>query len=301
MGEIYTPAELSQRYEEQIAAAMPAAREMARYGLNPLPEGSWTKRREILRLKWGWGNSKYAASGTIPVGIAPLLRCKYPGACAAYCLARQSKWRSADTVKNRAWNTALVDAALEISPARLATIIATDLAWIRAHRPEFTVVRINDSGDFFSADYARAWFLAARNCPDWAFYAYTKSAPILGALKTRKPRNLAIWRSVGANAACRKYAPKGWLAKTPLTPILDETKKRENAQAGHERAQWLKDHPGAVKLSSAAVEAEMARASARGEKHDLYLRSGWGAGTVLALFLIAIGVSRLRGAAAPQA
>ena len=39
------------------------------------------------------------------------------------------------------------------------------------------VVRVHDSGDFFSQEYFDAWLEVARGRPRTRFYAYTKSLP----------------------------------------------------------------------------------------------------------------------------
>lgn len=57
------------------------------------------------------------------------------------------------------------------------------------------VVRIHDSGDFFSEAYIAVWMEIARQRPDILFYAYTKSVTMFR--KASLPSNLLICYSLG--------------------------------------------------------------------------------------------------------
>lgn len=60
-------------------------------------------------------------------------------------------------------------------------IVRNDLEWfvaeiireIRKHKIQF--VRIHVTGDFFSADYVKAWNTIVKACPDVQFWTYTKT------------------------------------------------------------------------------------------------------------------------------
>lgn len=58
-------------------------------------------------------------------------------------------------------------------------------------------VRIHDSGDFFDADYLRAWLTIARQTPDVLFYAYTKAVAMLKAVGPEAPPNFLWCYSLG--------------------------------------------------------------------------------------------------------
>ena len=60
-------------------------------------------------------------------------------------------------------------------------------------------VRIHVSGDFFSAEYFRAWCLVARFHPLVTFYAYTKSLKIWVANREYVPVNFRLIASKGGN------------------------------------------------------------------------------------------------------
>jgi len=57
--------------------------------------------------------------------------------------------------------------------------------------------RIHVGGDYYSADYFRAWCRAASWNPDRLFYGYTKSLPIWVANIKQVPPNMVLTASVG--------------------------------------------------------------------------------------------------------
>lgn len=59
------------------------------------------------------------------------------------------------------------------------------------------VVRVHDSGDFFSQDYFDAWMEAARHRPRTTFYAYTKGLPFWCRRKGVVPDNFLLTASYG--------------------------------------------------------------------------------------------------------
>ena len=58
-------------------------------------------------------------------------------------------------------------------------------------------VRIHDTGDFFSADYFKAWCAISDATPDVLFYAYTKEVAMVKSLDDCRPENLVIIFSMG--------------------------------------------------------------------------------------------------------
>jgi hypothetical protein len=60
-------------------------------------------------------------------------------------------------------------------------------------------VRIHVSGDFFSAEYFRAWCQIAAAHPDKVFYAYTKSLKIWAENREWVPSNFRLIASKGGN------------------------------------------------------------------------------------------------------
>ena len=84
-------------------------------------------------------------------------------------------------------------------------------------------VRVHVSGDFYSADYVRAWIAVARACPGTRFYAYTRSwrvphlAPALAELA--RLRNVRLWYSCDRDTGIPDRVPRrvklAWMMTTP--------------------------------------------------------------------------------------
>jgi hypothetical protein len=60
-----------------------------------------------------------------------------------------------------------------------------------------TMVRIHESGDFFSKEYFVLWCIIAEQHPELKFYAYTKSLKIVHEMRAHIPANLYITASYG--------------------------------------------------------------------------------------------------------
>jgi hypothetical protein len=57
------------------------------------------------------------------------------------------------------------------------------------------VIRIHDSGDFYSREYLHKWFKVMESLPQVKFYAYSKSLPLLDGVKL--PANFTLIKSEG--------------------------------------------------------------------------------------------------------
>ena len=87
----------------------------------------------------------------------------------------------------------------------LAFAVQDPDGWEQAMKDELTArrfdgaaVRIHDSDDFFSADYARAWLRIIRSAPNTRFYAYTKEVRLHDQLlQPESPPNAAWVLSLG--------------------------------------------------------------------------------------------------------
>ena len=144
-----------------------------------------------LHLKWSTGNEKLKKLDTISFNL-PAFRsadgfhvCPQAGACATLCYARQGRYLMPQVAASRESNLAVVRGDL---PAFI-TQATEDLSRIKNK-----IVRVHDSGDFFSQEYMDAWFTIARLFPKKTFYAYTKS---LHLDRSRKPKNFQLVQSIG--------------------------------------------------------------------------------------------------------
>jgi len=62
-------------------------------------------------------------------------------------------------------------------------------------RRKADVIRIHDSGDFYSREYLHKWFKVMDSMPHVKFYAYSKSLPLLDGIKL--PANFTLIKSEG--------------------------------------------------------------------------------------------------------
>jgi len=62
------------------------------------------------------------------------------------------------------------------------------------------VIRVHDSGDFYSLGYWKKWAQIMQEFPDVSFYAYTKMVPFFRLLKGKLPPNFIVIYSEGGKA-----------------------------------------------------------------------------------------------------
>ena len=144
-----------------------------------------------LNLKWSFNNSKLEKLDTVSFNI-PAFRsaggfetCPKAGACATLCYARQGRYIMPGVQAPREFNLAIARNDIEAFTA----YAVADLKQIKNK-----IVRVHDSGDFFSQAYMDAWFYVARQFPEKKFYAYSKS---LHLDRSKCPKNFQIIQSVG--------------------------------------------------------------------------------------------------------
>ena len=142
-------------------------------------------------LKWSFGNEKLKKLDTVSFNI-PAFRsadgfktCPKAGACATLCYARQGRYMMPQVAATREFNLAVARGPKQ----EFIRQVCEDLSHIGNR-----IVRIHDSGDFFSQSYLNAWFHVAEQFPEKKFYAYTKS---LHLDSSQCPDNFQIVQSVG--------------------------------------------------------------------------------------------------------
>lgn len=120
--------------------------------------------------------------------------CPNAGLCAAGCYARSGAY---------AWSN--VQAAYErrLELTQSVDFVATIGAEIEKmlvnskRRKRQLVLRIHDSGDFYSPKYQLAWYHVARAFPEIVFYAYTKQIAQSIVLELKRPSNFTLIYSQG--------------------------------------------------------------------------------------------------------
>lgn len=125
-----------------------------------------------LVLRWSFGNAKLKRTRTVSFNLPAFKSaegfkvCPGAGICAGVCYARQGRYMLPEVKHAREINLAIVRADL----ALFERLAISDLERIRQK-----IVRVHDSGDFFSQDYLAAWFRVIAHFPDRRFYCYSKS------------------------------------------------------------------------------------------------------------------------------
>jgi len=162
---------------------------------------------KVLKAKWVEGNAKLLKSSkgkyrVLGFGIpadhnfvhagVQMNTCPKALACKAVCYAKQGRYVMDNVVKARKHNL-----RMSLRPTFVRHMIA-DLNQMvvrsKVCRKPYNVVRLHDSGDFYSQEYLNAWATIAATFPHVIFYAYTKS---LHLSFDNVPANLRITQSVG--------------------------------------------------------------------------------------------------------
>jgi len=110
--------------------------------------------------------------------------CPFAGTCAIGCYAKQGTYT---------WSNVATAYETHLRLARSKEFIPTVDAEIK--RRKVKVLRIHDSGDFFSPAYRDAWLEIIRRNPLTQFYAYTKAHPLF--INVSLPCNFILIKSLG--------------------------------------------------------------------------------------------------------
>ena len=94
-------------------------------------------------------------------------------------------------VRHARWHNFDLLAKVKNDPFAMASLILSSLD------KSVKIVRIHVSGDFFNAQYFRAWCYVAMHRPETKFYAYTKSVNIVADNLHMIPENLVLTLSEG--------------------------------------------------------------------------------------------------------
>lgn len=136
--------------------------------------------------KISWGNSKLKLDGIASFNIPPVSTCPARGICERYCYATQGQQWMKSGYKRRvaAYKATLADDFVHVMTAHLVS-------------ERVKILRIHDSGDFYSPQYMIQWFKIAEALPNVTFYAYTKQVILMRKLWDKKPDNLKLIQSIG--------------------------------------------------------------------------------------------------------
>ena len=139
-----------------------------------------------MKLTFSKGNKKLPK--TTGIFNLPAAR-TCPGktsACSAYCYAIRPERYWPEVAPSRENNLAL--SRRGDFPLRLGIALS--------YLPNQPVIRVHESGDFYSLAYIRAWLAVIRQYPQKVFYAYTRSFGLFAQVPvSEKPANFKLMAS----------------------------------------------------------------------------------------------------------
>lgn len=133
-----------------------------------------------------WNNSKLKADGIASFNLPPISTCPARGECEKYCYATQgNQWFKSGYLRRvAAYKATLQDDFVQVMTAHLVS-------------ERVRILRIHDSGDFYSPQYLMRWVEIANALPNVVFYAYTKQVFLIKKLSDKIPTNLKLIQSLG--------------------------------------------------------------------------------------------------------
>ncbi len=123
-----------------------------------------------------------------------LRTCPNAGSCASGCYAKSGTYNFNNVIKAYEDRLQLTQDKdfIEIMSAEI------NLKYLKSKtKGNKCLIRIHDSGDFYSKDYARAWIRIIENNPNVEFYAYTKMVQLFEDYIAILPKNFKVIYSFG--------------------------------------------------------------------------------------------------------
>lgn len=154
------------------------------------------------------------------------------------CFAASSEVQYDAVFENRANNLKLIVDAIKNGTA-------TDLIHnsIQQHRTKNTqLVRIHESGDFFSSAYLNAWIEVANRNPDLKFYCYSKSLQLFVDLKL--PANFYLTASYGGKFD--HLIDEGFFTRYSKVFMTEDDANRAGLEVDHDDSHCFGDKPFAL-------------------------------------------------------
>ena len=166
----------------------------------------------VRKCRFQYGNKKLAASDEIAFlvwSIPAVLTC--PGAtvmCMMNCYARRDE-RFPSVRASRIINYMISqqdDFEYVLYKALRNQIYTNKGALRKRFKNKEIVVRVHESGDFYSDRYMLAWFHVAAKFPEITFFTYTKSFKMYERCMSERPANFEVRASVWADTTVDEIA-----------------------------------------------------------------------------------------------
>jgi hypothetical protein len=123
-----------------------------------------------------------------------LKTCPNAGVCASGCYARSGAYILSNV--SQAYETRLELTQSDTFVERIGIELEKLLSRARKNNRR-VVIRVHDSGDFYSPKYQLSWYYIAKAFPEVLFYAYTKQVAQSVALSSKQPLNFTLIYSRG--------------------------------------------------------------------------------------------------------
>jgi hypothetical protein len=145
------------------------------------------------------GNSKLEYTGrkngcfVYAFGLPSMITCPYKGVCQNYCYASYGRYTFPNVMDRVSDNL-----AFSRSPSFVEEAVKEINIIQRESKDIPVVIRLHDSGDFYSEEYIRSWYSIMSQTPDVRYYAYTKSFPLIESIEDiPRPKNFNYIPSKG--------------------------------------------------------------------------------------------------------
>lgn len=132
-------------------------------------------------------NRKLAKDGIFAFGLPAIKTCPNAGICKEICYAKKGSYRYPVVTQAQESRFKLT------RNLPLFKLVAN----AEIKKRNIKILRIHDSGDFYSTAYLSAWFTIMRENPQTQFYAYTKEVARLKKWRDIWPENFTVIFSYG--------------------------------------------------------------------------------------------------------
>ena len=112
--------------------------------------------------------------------------------------------------------------------------------------PPKKLVRIHESGDFWTENYMKAWIMVAQGRPEQKFYAYTKSLGMWLALKDLIPANFYLTASFGGTLDYLIPKHPDVFTRVAYVVYTEDQAKELNLEIDHDDSHCLGAKPFAL-------------------------------------------------------
>jgi len=169
-------------------------------------------KEEDCVLTFGTANSKLSYFGSTSFSLPAGYTCPFADVCKS--ISHRKTGKITDYGDIRCFQTSLETARPTVRASRwnnrellhkktkeeMVELILKSLTHHEFSVRPIQIMRVHDSGDFFSQEYFDAWLEVIRARPDIVFYAYTKSLPFWKQRKDEIPINFKLIASSGGKA-----------------------------------------------------------------------------------------------------